>query len=369
MRIQLHPERLPHFGEPEGAAFCLVTNARLVDAFEIGPAPGYAEVRVLAFEPGDDFDRLLAESVPRPAHVLVVAPDCYFRSPGPEALGDRCKLSVMACNSTPASPEVIQHFLRVGEQTDPAGQAALADRFFDAAERAEQLVFEDQALGTRAVFAHREGELQWHEQVGPLDWGGQQLFPPGEVSVLPVGLYGAGMAESLPLEGTLGLRGKPVLHSGTPSFLPEDQARHFASLCALEHAAVVATVEAGRITGLAPSGPEAKPALETLEALLAVDSRYRLVVEIGLSVHLASTPFPGNAAMNEVVGGRRGTVHWGLGLIPYTQYHLDVLCPDTRVVDEAGRPVFAADGTAGARPRLRRSRTAVCPCIDPGAGQ
>ena len=58
--------------------------------------------------------------------------------------------------------------------------------------------------------------------------------------------------------------------------------------------------------------------------------------------------------MNEVYGGTEGCLHWGLGLTPYTQYHLDIISPGTTVYTDAGEVVlgvpggYSADRFAGA---------------------
>jgi len=50
-------------------------------------------------------------------------------------------------------------------------------------------------------------------------------------------------------------------------------------------------------------------------------------VEIGFAHNVTLQLLDGNHAMNEVYGGLNegsdGCLHWGLGLTPYTQYHLD----------------------------------------------
>jgi hypothetical protein len=33
-----------------------------------------------------------------------------------------------------------------------------------------------------------------------------------------------------------------------------------------------------------------------------------------------------------VYGGTEGCLHWGLGLTPFTQYHLDIISPGTSVI-------------------------------------
>ena len=94
----------------------------------------------------------------------------------------------MACNSTPTPMEVVEHFLRVIERTDPKEQQAFADRFFERVEAADHLEMVDEACGTRAVFEHFSQDYEWNQQAGPIDWGTQQIAPSGEISVLPINI-------------------------------------------------------------------------------------------------------------------------------------------------------------------------------------
>ena len=54
--------------------------------------------------------------------------------------------------------------------------------------------------------------------------------------------------------------------------------------------------------------------------------------------------------MNEVYGGEHGCLHWGLGLTPFTQYHLDIISPDTTVYTENGEVIL---GDKGGAPSVR----------------
>lgn len=338
--ILIRPSLLRSFGSGTGCTFCVVTDAEHAGRVRFDGDGGYADRRVFTFDGARPFDVLLEHDIPQHAHVLVILPRHYFKSPEPALLGRQRKLATMACFSTPTSDAAIRHFIACAEATDPDAQTRMADEFFERGERAAQLHFVDDEYGTEARFAHLSDSLSWHEQVGSMAWGQQQLFPSGEVSVLPVDVFGQDIEARFDFNGTLALQGIPVLHAGTPSFLPMDQARIHAALATLREHAVIATVCDGLVTDLVPTHSHCVPAAHMLEAMFAVDSRYRSLLEIGFGMNTTLTPFPGNAAMNEVYGGTHGVVHFGLGLIPYTQYHLDLLSPGTRVLDSHGEHVF-----------------------------
>lgn len=343
--ITIRPDRYRQYGPPDGSTFCLVTNSALVDRFRIEEI-AYERSMIVPFNRGDSFDDLLERVVPEPAHVLVVSPNAFFWSPAPEKIGRR-KLMVMACNSTPTSMEAVEYFLDVIERTDPDFQEAFADRFFALGEASEYLEFVDDAYstyasGSHATFEHLSDHYEWNQQAGPLEWGGQQLAPAGEISVLPVDILRFDATLRLPINGEIAFRGYPVLHSGAPSYLREDQERIHRALASLNDHAVIATVHNGIISGLRATHPEAQPAVRMLEAMFEVDSRYRIIWEVGFGINTAlASPLPGNHAMNEVFGGSgHGALHYGMGLTPYTQYHLDIICPGTRVVGSRGELLF-----------------------------
>ncbi|MEM7307028.1 MAG: hypothetical protein AAF682_10185 [Planctomycetota bacterium] len=265
----------------------------------------------------------------------------------------------MACNSTPTSMTEIEHFLRMGELNDPDAQEALTEQLFERGEKAGSLTFRDSARGTDARFNHLRDDYQWHEQMGRLGWGEQQLFPSGEVSVLPLDVYATGIETALDVTGTLTFLGQPVVHSGTPSFLESDQERIFRALATMRNTPVLAHIEAGVIREVEAGAPESEPAVRMLRDMFEVDSRYRDLIEIGFSVNTTLQLFESNSAMNEVYGGEHGSMHFGVGLIPHTQYHLDLICPETSVLAEDGSYVFGKPVRRG----MRRQKSAMCPCL------
>jgi hypothetical protein len=330
--VRIDPTKLDQFGATAGSTFCLVTNPGLDEVFEVSTNADYDDYRTITFGPADHFEDVLEKRVPEPAHVLVISPDHFFQSPDDSLLGGQRKLMAMACNSTPTTLPVIRHFLGVMERTSSAEQQAFSDGFFDRAEEADVLEYLDTANGTRAVLDHLREGLVWNQQAGPLDWGEQQIVPSGEISVLPIEITDFHEDLRLPLEGEIVLRGYPILHSGTPSFSRADQARVHAELATMRTGGVRCTVEEGRITRTRAMHPDAQRSVDMLEHMFAVDSRYRIVWEIGHALNTSLDILPGNHAMNEVYGGTQGCLHWGLGLTPFTQYHLDIISPGTSVV-------------------------------------
>lgn len=360
VELLVRPARYRPFGSADGTAFCLVTNSTLLGRFRIEETGAYTRSLSVPFDQGDVFEDLLERLIPEPAHVLVISPNAFFRSPAPESIGRR-KLMVMACSSTLTPLAAIAHFLEVIERTDPEDQQELADRFFTLGESSEHLRFVDRVQGAHAIFGHLSDHYDWNQQAGLIGWGEQQIAPAGELSVLPAEILRFDDTLRLAIHGEITFRGHSVLHSGA---LPcrEDQARIHRALAGLSAHAVVATAQDGIISRLRATHPEAQPAVDILEEMFAADSRYRIIWEIGFGINKALTsPLPGNHAMNEVFGGTSGAVHWGLGLTPYTRYALILSSLDTRVLDASGAVVLGA-GDSPQKPRMKRRSVSGCIC-------
>lgn len=338
--IVINPDRLKQFGPPEDSTFCLVTNSALISNFRI-ENDHYDNSLIIPFDNNDSFNNLLDQVIPACAHILVIMPDCYFHSPTPDKLGKRRKLSIMANNSTPTSLDTIKHFIQCAEQIDPKHLDRVANKFFEFLENTQRISFVDDTYQTEAIFSHTKDSLQWHEQAGSLDWGQQQLFPSGEISVLPVDVYGMDIISTLELNGEITLKGYPILHSGKTSYLAEDQERIFKSLSVLNDHPIIATVIDGIITDIQATHNNATSTLNMLNALFDVDSRYRTIIEIGFGINHWVKLVKANSAMNEVHAAHEGgSVHWGVGLTPYTQYHLDLICPNTMVINDKNQIIF-----------------------------
>jgi len=328
-KILIRPQRIRQFSDVPGSIFCLVTNPDVADCFEIERSGGYQDYRVFSYASEDEFVPLLL-SLPSPAHVLVISPSCFVQSPSPDLIGKR-QIIAMASNSTPTGIDTIAHFLRIIEQTDLARLEDLAERFIRDAESSDYMEIVDEAAGTYARFDHMREDYSWSQQAGALTWGEQQIAPMGEISVLPIFIRDFDAQRRLAVNGEICFRGYPILHSGGPSFLRSDQQRIYAKLAPMQSYPLIASVTDGYVTRVQPTCAAATPVAEMFEALFAVDSRYRIIWEIGFAINIFLDILPGNHAMNEVYGGTQGCVHWGLGLTPYTQYHLDLICPDTLI--------------------------------------
>jgi hypothetical protein len=154
--------------------------------------------------------------------------------------------------------------------------------------------------------------------------------------VLPLAFDKFQARRRLVVNGEITLCGQPIIHVGAASFLREDQACIYQQLAYVRDHALIASLHDGVITKLYATHPSTWPALNMMQALFTVDSRYRILWEIGIGLNSTLKLLSGNHAMNEMFGGENGTVHWGFGLTPYTQYHMDFICPSTRIFGDNG---------------------------------
>lgn len=337
---QIDVGKMTCFGDSENCEFFVLTETHIAEVLEfVDTDRRYSSVSTVIIEDNDAIYNWLRDNQELKKSVIIAAPSIYTRSPDPSLLGKSTKLGTLACYSTPSTPDSIAHFLKQAEKTDSQYQDKMGDAFFANAEKSLYLVFYDRATGTEARFEHLEDSLQWHEQIGVLDWGQQQLLPSGEISTLPVSVFGQNIDSRLKFNGVITVSGVVVLHSGSVSFLPEDQEQIYQSLKAIENSPIYLTIEQGAITKI-DADEEDHPARLMLEAMIAVDSRYATLIEIGFGINTNLELYPSNNAMNEVYGGNNGVMHFGFGLLPYTQYHMDFLCPNTSVLNEANEVVF-----------------------------
>jgi hypothetical protein len=363
-QIPVRPHKYKQFGQTHGTTFCLVTNSALINNFAIEENDSYDSYKVIAYDKGDNFEEILQNQIPEPAHILVISPKNLFESPSPEKLGQRRKLAALACNSTLTSLEAVSHFMKAMEQTNPNEQEAFAERFFTIAGGSSQLRIIDEFYNTTATFEHLNKSYEWFKQAGLMGWGGQQIVPSGELSVLPLAHGKYNENQRLAVNGEVALKGKPILHSGKPSFLLKDQQRIYTKLSCIDKHALVAKVKDGVVTDIYATNPTVKPAAEMLKAMFEVDSRYRIIWEIGFGINTQLEMLPGNLGMNEVYGGQYGSIHWGLGLTPWTQYHLDIICPDTKVLSDTGEIIIGSHITQSdkSKSKIVYNKVAGCPC-------
>ncbi|GAA6166636.1 hypothetical protein [Sessilibacter corallicola] len=367
--VTIYPEKISPYGKADAADnFCLLTNSEYVESFIISENNSYKNRLIIAFDGDTPFEELLKDNVvPDSCHILTILPNCLLHSVDKRLLNKR-KLLIMACKSGKTSLEGIEHFLRIGERTDPNQQLEFSDAFFQKGESSSEFKLINPQMGLECTFDHLDDQLEWHEQLGELSWGDQQVFPSGEIAcfLVPLKIEQLDSAIKFKLNGKIALKGNVIVQSGPPSFLESDQQRIFEEISTIEHSEVVLDIKDGQITHIQAMSEESLPAAKMLSALFTVDSRFRNIYEVGFSINTEATSWPGNSAMNEICGGDSGRIHLGLGMLPHTQYHLDIFCDGTIVKNENDELLFGKIETSESNEskKMVRHRSVSCPCIE-----
>jgi hypothetical protein len=346
-KITIKPDKFRQYGSVESdCSFILITDPDLIEIFEIDQNNSYNRVEVISYSGSSpsQFAKVITE-IKRPAHILVICPKSSMISIDREHLGE-IKLALMTTSSSPTPVAAIEHFLKQIENTNPLPQRKFADNFFDKIGASHQIHLIDEIHGVKAILDLNSNQnLSWYDQGGEMDWGSQTTFPSGEVSTFPNVHSEHGIFWKLPLEGEIAFFGPVIVSGGTRSFELEDQERIYQDLNKVEQYPVIATVEQGIITRLTSKHSEAHNIISVLEALFERDVRYRTVWELGIGINTELKLWPGNTPMNEAYGGNKGVVHWGFGLPPFTEYHIDFLCPEINVYTDSGEHIFVEEYT------------------------
>lgn len=214
------------------------------------------------------------------------------------------------------------------------------------------LFFRDERRATEAFLDLVGRPVHLFRQAGSIPPGGQSVLPGGELSLLTNGHGEYDINSRHALNGRIPLAGQAIVHRGRcPCAALRSRPENTARGCALASRYVddsclsttfqmmnsvagsdaVLCIQDGVITAI--EGKSTDPGRRALAQLLEMDSRYSKVHEIGIGIN-RSRRFrrSDNFMPNEM---RRG-LHIGLGLTPYTDFHIDIACSDVQV--------YAADG-------------------------
>ncbi|MET7878943.1 hypothetical protein ABZS52_18675 [Micromonospora profundi] len=366
-RIQVDPRALRQFGGA-GSSFYLITDDTLASQCDLNDRDCFGKSDVIGVARGSRLGAVLDE-LPADAAVLVAATGLFIRSTDMKDLRER-RISILPCGSTPVRPEHLRYFLDVVARTDPAAQTAFAEKFFSALGETSAVRLVDDQQRTECVFDPHDETYVWNQQAGVLEPGEQQIAPAGELSVLPMDIDTFDPTRRLALEGSVTLRGEPIVHGGYDDALTGAQADLYGKLSALRRHPVVVEIESGVIATCRPGSraPESERAAAVLNDLFESEPRYRVVWELGFGINTAMNVVPANCGLNEVYGATNGVVHLGVGLTPFTTFALTFICPATRLVGDDDSVLLgtarSAVASANDKPqrRITPNRDASCGC-------
>jgi hypothetical protein len=359
-KIIINPDEIVSLGDEGADNFYLVTNSPYVDNFELSLSEKYKNTEILICDEDDNFIEKILGQIPNNSCILTIMPDCLVKSVSPEVLGKR-KLLIMACRSGKTDLEGIRHFIDCTANFDIHKQERMADNFFEKGEKSNYLELTNRMTSSSCRFDHLDEIYEWHEQYGFVDWNEQQVFPSGEIACFLVPLYIDKLSDDtrFDLNGEIVIQGPVIVQSGPPSFQLKDQLNIHQALTTDINSGVRLTIKNGEIISHSALDEAGHRAADILSDLFTVDSRYRRIYEVGFSLNESVKVWPGNTAMNEIWGGEGGRVHLGLGMLPHTQYHIDVFCSRTQVKTDQGEVILGPKEAM-----MKRKKSSHCPCID-----
>ncbi len=350
----------PIFGDPAGAFFTGILSPEAAEC--ITPREG-------ALYEGQDWHTLGADAIPEfisdlvgLQHVLCITTDAPFRSPSPSLLR-RAKLGVVPLYSTGFTPSKLRLALDQLTGLDYSLQYEHAEVLINKVADADTLVFEFLRVPAEATLdlTDQSNSVHFFNQSGSIEWGHQSMLPNGEVSLL-TNRHGEYDATSyFSLDGDLVLHGFPIVHRGScpcaiarihdrcashSEGLPascqlvqqepitdDELNRVFMGLASMKGGVTLCHVRHGVITDITPLDNHARGFVRQMEDLLASDSRYAKVHELGFGLNEMPDFYPANFLPNEL---RRG-VHFGFGLTPFTPFHVDLSCVSVAVYATRGK--------------------------------
>lgn len=246
----------------------------------------------------------------------------------------------MRCLSTPATFAEQQSMISDLYSADMPHQRRLIDQLYKLGEPSPYLQITDSEYTSTATFNHLSDDYSWHSLIGTPEQGQFVLGPSGETNAIVTKISTPQI--KLDISGTITLKGVPIVHHGNGADQSDKQQEIYTALNGLRESALEATVEQGRIQTLRSTNnnPASQTTLRTFEALFKENESYRDILELGFGLHPSMKPSSGNLGTNEFYGGPNGTIHYGLGRVPHTEFHIDIVCPNARLQTDQNVLIF-----------------------------
>ena len=335
------------FGDPGNVIFVGAFSKEVFPFIEIIADSSYKDVEIFSID-AEEIPATIA-AIPGHKHVFCITTDATFRSPDPSSLTD-VKLGVLPLFSTGYSFEKLRKSLELIFQADYKAQNEKSQQVLELLENADEIMLKSNSSIIARLDLLYPNRVYFFNQSGYMDWGQQSVLPGGEVSLL-TDSHGQYSAESkFSFNGYLDLKGIPVVHYGTCpcsiarycsrfkksdsnkktisqnnqlSSIREKQTSIFLRLSDLYYNPVRIKIDSGVITDLAPVGKKSEAFFQLLE-LFEEDGNYKKIHEFGIGLNNNYVLLPNdNFLPNEMIEG----IHLGLGLTPFTEFHIDLVCP------------------------------------------
>lgn len=335
--ICINPDKLVYFQERECRDFYLIIPKEASQYFNLLPSKKYRTSNIIHSENFVDIDDILLNKIEKNSDVFLI-PMQIFSRPFPKntSISNTMRVIVLACSNSYHSICEINHFISMCYQANPQKQIEFSNQYFATLERANssELLIENNITNHTATLLI-DDHITFNEIYGFVNKGKQQLVPNGEIALFSTKSPQedkTGQHSKLKLNGTIVLNGRPLVQQQAPSpyVIPELINQIYQELQDIELYPIELQIKDGVISELRPLNNHSSRGLNMLQSLFQVDSRLRILTEIGCAFNTALIPYPGNSAMNETYSTERGSVHFGIGN-RNTLYHIDFVSPATRI--------------------------------------
>ena len=333
---------IPIYGDCSNVNFTALLSGVLKGNVEFINREGYEKFEVVFIE-GEKMTEFINSLPCDQYHVFCISCDASFKSP-PKA-SKNIKLGVLPMYSTGFTFEKLSKALNIIYEIEYDSIYSKSIKIINEIQNSDEIEFINNEYGTSATLdlCAPFQRLYYFNQTGNIDWGQQTVLPNGEFSILTDYHGEYSYNSKFVLNGELLINGFPILHKGScpcTSFQKPinchneecevvtrskitDLAQNFVfkRLSDIYHNKYIFHLKNGIVSEITPIN-EKDEFFYQIQELMNVDFQYQKIHEIGFGLLDRNYFFPENFLPNELLKG----VHFGLGLTPYTDYHIDLAC-------------------------------------------
>ncbi len=357
--IDVYPDKLTYFTHNRvNDKFCLIITEAIINKVVLHESKLYKERIMLVCHENENIYEVIGRVECQDSDILFI-PAQYFGFPSPDTVKSTQRFITLACStSTGTGLEDIPTVLETCYNHTPEQLQHKANILFDKIEGAYSLDFINEEFKTKATLEINEKCL-WHEICGMIKQGGDTIAPIGEVAITHCDFDNL-ITPALDISGEIVLHGIPIVNSffqGDQYFFKRDEI--FQRLSSLEKSPVIANVKNGKIIEMKAVNPKKTDLINYFETLFDMDKQFRTIIELGIGINDAIEILPFNAAYNESFSNGNYCIHYGIGKRETTKYHIDVICPGTKLKPDNGNAF-----SLNLPPKIQRKTKGSCPCTD-----
>lgn len=359
--INVYPDKLTYFSHNRvNEKFCLIITEAIIDKVVLHNSNTYKQTIKIVCHEDEDIYEIIRRAECQACDIFFI-PALYLSNgfPSTDTVKSNQRYLTLACStSTDTRLEYIPAVLETCYQHTPSQLQRKADILFETVDGSYSLEFINEEFQTKATLEINKKCL-WNEICGLIQQGGDTISPVGEIAITHFDFDNL-KTPALDMNGEIVLHGKPIVHSffrGIEYFKKRDEI--FKNLSLLEQVPIIATLKNGKIMQLKEAIHKKSGLIEYFESLFNIDKRFRTIIELGIGVNDAVKLLPFNTTYNESFSNGDYCLHYGIGKRETTQYHIDVICPGTKLIPDNGKKLSLNPPSI-----IQRRTKSSCPCAD-----